>query len=86
MFSFKAKKVKKKKNKLDFLFITGIKRFLMCINIIKYLVLIKKKRKKKNLNFNFFLPLYNYIINNKNTHVDKIKYKIYRHKLINLKN
>ena len=45
MFSFKAKKVKKKKNKLDFLFITGIKRVLMCINIIKYLVLIKKKIK-----------------------------------------
>ena len=51
MFSFKAKKVKKKKNKLDFLFITGIKRVLMCINIIKYLVLIKKKRKKKKFKF-----------------------------------
>ena len=57
----------------------------MCINIIKYLILIKKKRKKKNLNITYLNPLYSYIVNNKNTNVDKIKYKIYRHKLIKLK-
>ena len=65
-------------------FITGKKRFLLCINFIKYLVLLYCKRKKKNINYKFFLPLSNYLINDKGSLVSKVKYKIYKKKLIQM--
>jgi hypothetical protein len=88
MFSLKVEKTKIKKKikkRIKLNFITGIKRVLVCINILKFLIILKKKRKKKNLNFNFFEPIYTFLVNNNNTPVDFVKFRIYRHKLIQMK-
>lgn len=87
MFTTKTRKIKKKKKKnynLNLLFITGIKRTLLCINIIKYLILMNVHRRKKNLNYSLFNPLYQYITTDKSNSVIKLKYKIYKHKLMQL--
>jgi hypothetical protein len=87
MFTAKTRKIKKKKKKkfnLNLIFITGLKRTLLCINIIKYLILMNLKRRKKNLSFFFLQPLFNYLMTDKVNSVIKIKYKIYKHKLMQL--
>ena len=47
-------------------------------------MLLYCKRKKKNINYKFFLPLSNYLINDKGSLVSKVKYKIYKKKLIQM--
>lgn len=87
MFSVKTRKIikkKKKKYSINLLFITGLKRTLLCINIIKYLILMNKKRKKKNLTYNYFNPLYQFLTNDKSSNVLKLKFKIYKQKLMQL--
>lgn len=66
------------------LFITGLKRTLLCINIIKYLILMNLKRRKKNMNYTYLNPLYQFLITDKSNSVIKLKYKIYKHKLMQL--
>jgi hypothetical protein len=87
MFTAKTRKIKKKKKKkfnLSLVFITGLKRTLLCVNIIKYVTLLNLRKKKKNMNYNFLQPLYQYLTQDKNNLVTKIKYKIYKHKLMQL--
>jgi hypothetical protein len=87
MFSAKTRKISKKKKKkfnLNLVFITGIKRTILCINIIKYVILLNLRRKKKNINYEFLQPLFQYIIQDKVNLVIKLKYKIYKHKLMQL--
>lgn len=85
MFSNKVRKIKKKKKKISKLvFITGKKRVVLCINFIKYLVLFKCGRKKKNITHKLFSPLFDYIVNDKGSNMLKIKYKIYKQKLMQL--
>lgn len=87
MFTAKTRKIVKKKKKkfnLNLLFITGLKRTLLCINIIKYIVLMNLKRRKKNISFLFLSPLFQYLMSDKVNSVVKIKYKIYKHKLMQL--
>jgi hypothetical protein len=87
MFTAKTRKIIKKKKKkfnLNLIFITGIKRTLLCINIIKYIILLNLRRKKKNLNYDYLQPLFQYIIQDKVNLVVKVKYKIYKHKLMQL--
>lgn len=87
MFTTKTRKSSKKKKKnynLNLLFITGIKRTLLCINIIKYLILMNVHRRKKNLTYSMFTPLYQFITTDKSNSVIKLKYKIYKHKLMQL--
>lgn len=87
MFNAKTRKIKSKKKKkfnLNLVFIKGIKRTLLCINIIKYIILLNLKKKKKNLNYNFLNPLYYFLMQDKVNLVIKIKYRIYKHKLMQL--
>lgn len=89
MFSTKTRKLSKKKGKkhnLNLVFINGLKRPLLCINIIKYLIFMNVRRKKKNLNYDLLSPLYNFLTNDKTNSVTKLKYKIYKHKLMQLQN
>jgi hypothetical protein len=85
MFSNKVKKLKRKKQKLaNLIFIKEVKRIILVINFLKYTILLNTKRKKKNLNFFFFEPLFNYLSQDKNSKILKIKFKIYRQKLMQL--
>ena len=85
MFTHKSKKLKKKKKQINkVVFIYGIKRIILCINFIKYIILLNCKRKKKKMNLELFLPLFNYITNDKTSLVTKVKYKIYKKKLIQM--
>jgi hypothetical protein len=87
MFTAKTRKIKKNKIKnfnLNLLFITGLKRTILCINIIKYVILLNLKRKKKNLSFQYLYPIFQYLMNDKINPVIKVKYKIYKHKLMQL--
>lgn len=85
MFSYKTKFFKKqKKQTSSLIFITGIKRVLVCMNFLKYLILLKTQRKKKNMTPRLFTPLFNYIAYDKTNSVVKIKYKIYKQKLMQL--
>ena len=82
MFRYKSKRLKKKKViKNNLYFITGKQRFILCINYIKYLILLYCKRKNKNISYNLFLPLSNYLIYEKTSLVNKIKFKVYKEKL-----
>lgn len=87
MFTAKTRKIKKNKKKnfnLNLLFITGLKRTILCINILKYVILMNLKRKKKNISFQYLYPIFQYIMNDKVNSVIKVKYKIYKHKLMQL--
>jgi hypothetical protein len=93
MFGVKTrkKKTKKKKNvkkkqsySINLLFLTGIKIILFCINFIKYVTLLQCKKKKKNLKLDLFRQLYLYLIYDKSNSVTKIKFQIYKHKLMQL--
>ena len=42
------------------------------------------KRKKKNMSFQYLYPIFQYIMNDKVNSVIKVKYKIYKHKLMQL--
>ena len=79
------KKIKKKKIQLSKLvFIVGVKRLVLCMNLIKYIILLNCRRKKKNMTYSLFTPLYNYIVYDKNNLVIKVKYRIYKQKLMQL--
>jgi len=85
MFTHKSKRFKKKKksfNKINFVF--SNKRLLLTINFLKYIILLNCKRKKKKIQFNLFNPLYDYLINDKVNSILKIKYKIYKLKLVQM--
>ena len=87
MFTPKTRKIKKKKKKkfnINLLFITGLKRTLLCINILKYIILMNLRRKQKNISFAYLQPLFSYLMQDKLNSVIKIKYKIYKHKLMQL--
>ena len=87
MFSYKIKRFKKSKKIKDNLeFIRGVKRTILCINYIKYLILLYCKRRSKNMIYKLFMPLNDYLIQDKGSMVMKIKYKVYRKKLVNLHN
>lgn len=83
MFSLKTRKIKKKKS-LNLIFTAGINRILFCINIIKFTILLNLKRKKKNLNYEYFNPLYKFLMYDRNNLILKFKYRIYKHKLMQL--
>lgn len=83
MFSNKVKKFKKKKQQSSTLiFLAETKRIPLCINFLKYTILLNSQRKKKNLTMRYFNPLTNFIIFNKINSITKIKYKIYKQKLM----
>ena len=83
MFTNKVKKIKKKKKQFSKLFfLIEAKRIPLCINFLKYTILLKSQRKKKNLVINYFSPLTDFIITNKINTITKIKYKIYKQKLM----
>jgi hypothetical protein len=42
------------------------------------------RRRKKNLSYSYLQPLFNYLMHDKVNSVIKIKYKIYKHKLMQL--
>lgn len=85
MFTHKVRYFRKKKQQTSTLkFIRGIKRSLCCINFLKYLILLNCQRKKKKMIYNLFAPLMDYLSNDKNSMVVKVKYKIYRQKLVQL--
>lgn len=85
MFSHKSKTLRKKKQQLTkIIFISGKKKIILCMNFIKCLILLNCKRKKKKMNYKLFLPLFDYLTNDKTSLVLKIKYKIYRQKLIQM--
>ena len=85
MFANKVKKLKKKKQQLsNIVFLEPTKRPLLCINFIKYLILLNVQRKKKNIKTELFKPLSEFIIENKVSIVTKVKYKIYKQKLMQL--
>lgn len=85
MFNYKSKKFKKKKKSLSkIIFTFSNKRLLLTMNFIKYMILLNCKRKQKKMEFSLFLPLYDYIINDKINSILKIKYKIYRLKLVQM--
>lgn len=85
MFSYKWKYLKKKKRSLSKIsFVLSNKRLLLTMNFIKYMILLNCKRKKKKMQFNLFSPLYEFLINDKINSILKIKYKIYRLKLIQM--
>jgi hypothetical protein len=94
MFAIKTRKKKKQKKKktkqkklkfsVNLLYITGIKRTLLCITFIKLLVLLRCKKKKKNMTRFFFLPLYRYLVFDKLNSVINIKHRIYKKKLMQL--
>ena len=85
MFANKSKKNTKTKKQINNLvFIRGIKRIILCINFIKYNILLNCKRKKKNVTLDLFNPLYSFIIEDKNNFGIKVKHRIYRQKLMKL--
>ena len=83
IFSNKIKKIKKKKIS-TLIFITDYKRVILCINFLKYMILLNCKRRKKNMNMERFNPLYNFIVEDRKNLLIKIKYRIYRQKLMKL--
>ena len=85
MFNYKVKYFKKKKQQsVQMNFIVGMKRQLCCVNFLKYLIILNCQRKKKKMLYKLFYPLLNYISFDKNSMIVKIKYKIYKQKLIQL--
>lgn len=85
MFNHKVRFFKKKKSyATKLIFVTGNKRIVSCINFLKCLILLNVQRKKKNLTTDLFTPLYNYITVDKNSSVMKVKYRIYKQKLMQL--
>lgn len=85
MFNNKVKYYKKKKQKVsNLIFITGIKRVILCINILKFLIILKIRRKQKNINTRMFTPIFNYLSLDRNSLAIQIKYKIYKQKLMQL--
>lgn len=85
MFSHKSRHLRKKKKKFTkLIFISGKKKIILCMNFIKCLILLNCKRKKKNMTYKIFLPLFNHLVDDKTSLILKIKYKIYRQKLIQM--
>lgn len=85
MFNHKSKKFKKKKkwfSKINF--VLAPKRALLTLNFVKYMILLNCKRGKKKMQFQLFTPLYEFIINEKINSILKIKYKVYRLKMIQM--
>lgn len=85
MFNNKVKFYKKKKQKVSNLtFITGIKRVVLCINILKFLIILNIRRKRKNVTPQMFNPIFNYISLDKTNLAIEVKHKIYKQKLMQL--
>lgn len=85
MFNNKVKFYKKKKQKVSNLtFITGIKRVVLCINILKFLIILSIRRKRKNVIPQMFNPIFNYISLDKTNLAIEVKHKIYKQKLMQL--
>ena len=88
MFSAKKRKNKKNKKKINtigLVFITGLKRSLYCLSLLKYVILLQLRRKKKNLNFDYLFPVFSYLMYDRQNPVISLKYKIYKHKLMQMK-
>lgn len=88
MFSAKTRKTKKNKKKINtigLVFITGLKRSLFCLSLIKYVLLLQLRRKKKNLTFDYLTPVFNYLMHDRQNPIISLKYKIYKHKLMQMK-
>lgn len=82
MFNHKSKRFKKNKTKSSTVkFVLKKKRLLLTINFIKNIILLDCKRSNKNMQFKLFLPLYDFIVNQKSNLVLKVKLKIYKIKL-----
>lgn len=75
---------KKKQQNSTLLFIRGVKRTLLCINILKFLILLKIQRKRKNINTKLFNPIFNYLTEDKKNLAISVKHKIYKQKLMQL--
>jgi len=82
LFRSKSKKKKTLNFSVNLLYITGIKRILLCITFVKLLILLRCKKKRKNLTMLLFVPLYRYLVFDKKNAVIDIKHKIYRRKLM----
>lgn len=88
MFSAKTRKTKKNKKKINtigLVFITGLKRSLFCLSLLKYVILLQLRRKHKNLNFDYLTPIFSYLMHDRQNPVISLKYKIYKHKLMQMK-
>lgn len=75
---------KKKQQNSTLLFIRGVKRTLLCINVLKFLILLKIQRKRKNINTKLFNPIFNYLTEDKKNLAISVKHKIYKQKLMQL--
>jgi hypothetical protein len=85
MFNNKVRFYKKKKvQSANLLFVSGIKRVLLCVNILKFLILLKIKRKQTNITTKMFTPVFNYLSYDRKNLVITIKHRIYKQKLMQL--
>lgn len=85
MFNNKVQFYKKKKvQSANLLFISGIKRVLLCINILKFLILLKIRRKQTNISTKLFNPVFNYLSYDRKNLVITVKHRIYKQKLMQL--
>ena len=86
MFSFKVRRIKKKKKILtNLIFITGNKRLLLAINFLKYIILLSVKKNGNNMIPDYFLPLGNFLSKDRDSVLIKIKYRIYKKKLAKMR-
>ena len=82
IFSHKHNASKKKKtSSLNLKHISGVKRLLLCLNFLKFVIMLSISRKRKNLSYGLWDPLLKYITNEKDNLPLTLKYKIYRYKL-----
>ena len=82
IFSHKHNASKKQKiSSLNLKYISGVKRLLLCLNFLKYVILLSVSRKKKNLSYKLWDPLLKYITNEKDNLPLTLKHKVYRYKL-----
>lgn len=85
MFNNKVRFYKKKKvQSANLLFVSGIKRVLLCVNILKFLILLKIRRKQTNIATKMFTPVFNYLSHDRKNLVITIKHRIYKQKLMQL--
>jgi len=82
MFKNNIKYFRKKKKWLSSLkFVIKGKRILTAINFLKCLILLNCKRREKKLQYKLFNPLYEYLLEPRNNGPLKVKYRIYKLKL-----
>jgi len=66
------------------IFIQGIKRVILSLNLLKYLIITNMRRNKKNHVPKLYLPLFHFLIKDKENNVELLKFRIYRLKLIKM--